>query len=65
MMYRYLALLGIVLTAGVARAEDWPRFRGPDNNGISKEKGLLQAWPAGDPKSSGPRSSATGFRAWP
>ncbi len=50
MMYRYLALLGIVLTAGVARAEDWPRFRGPDNNGISKEKGLLQAWPAGDPK---------------
>lgn len=50
MMYRYLALLGIVLTMSAARAEDWPRFRGPDNNGISKEKGLLQSWPAGGPK---------------
>lgn len=50
MMYRYLALLGMLLAMSVARAEDWPRFRGPDNNGISKEKGLLQSWPAGGPK---------------
>lgn len=50
MMFRYLALLGIILAMSAARAEDWPRFRGPDDNCISKEKGLLQSWPSGDPK---------------
>lgn len=27
-----------------AQAEDWPRWRGPDLNGISTEKGLALAW---------------------
>jgi outer membrane protein assembly factor BamB len=29
---------------------DWPQFRGPKRDGISDEKGLLRAWPAGGPK---------------
>lgn len=29
---------------------DWPQWRGPERNGLSKETGLLQAWPASGPK---------------
>lgn len=28
----------------------WPQFRGPDRDGVSAEKGLLQQWPDGGPK---------------
>lgn len=28
---------------------DWPQWRGPDRNGVSKETGLLQAWPSAGP----------------
>jgi len=31
-------------------AEDWPQFRGPNRDGISRETGLLKQWPAGGPK---------------
>ncbi len=31
-------------------ANDWPQFRGPNRDDISKETGLLQEWPAGGPK---------------
>jgi outer membrane protein assembly factor BamB len=29
---------------------DWPQWRGPERNGISRESGLLKQWPAGGPK---------------
>jgi outer membrane protein assembly factor BamB len=29
---------------------DWPQFLGPNRNGISQEKGLLETWPNGGPK---------------
>jgi outer membrane protein assembly factor BamB len=29
---------------------DWPQWRGPNRDGISKEKGLLQEWPKDGPK---------------
>jgi outer membrane protein assembly factor BamB len=32
-----------------AAASDWPQWRGPDRNGLSKEKGLLQQWPSSGP----------------
>lgn len=32
------------------RAEDWPQWRGPHRDGISKETGLLKVWPAEGPK---------------
>jgi outer membrane protein assembly factor BamB len=33
-----------------ARAEDWPRFRGPRLDGISRETGLLKEWPPDGPR---------------
>jgi outer membrane protein assembly factor BamB len=34
----------------LAAAADWPQWRGPNRDGISKETGLLQAWPGSGPK---------------
>lgn len=34
-----------LLFASTAFAEDWPAFRGPNRDGISKETGLLKTWP--------------------
>jgi outer membrane protein assembly factor BamB len=31
-------------------AADWPQWRGPQRNGMSKETGLLKEWPEGGPK---------------
>jgi len=40
-----------VCLATTVRAEDWPGFRGPNRDGISKETGLLKTWPEkGPPK---------------
>lgn len=36
------ALAAVV--AGMAWAADWPQWRGPDRDGISKEKGILADW---------------------
>jgi outer membrane protein assembly factor BamB len=33
-----------------ASTSDWPQWRGPDRDGISRESGLLKQWPAGGPK---------------
>jgi outer membrane protein assembly factor BamB len=41
------SVFGFILTAGAA---DWPQWRGPDRDGISQEKGLLQEWPEEGPK---------------
>ena len=46
--------LAVALAAPVPAAKggkfDWPQFRGPDRDGVSKETGLLKEWPAGGPK---------------
>ena len=34
----------------VSSAADWPGWRGEERNDLSKETGLLQAWPEGGPK---------------
>ncbi|MFN3650525.1 MAG: PQQ-binding-like beta-propeller repeat protein [Armatimonadota bacterium] len=39
-----------LLAAGAARAEDWPHWRGPRRDGISREAGLVKSWPASGPK---------------
>jgi outer membrane protein assembly factor BamB len=41
--------LSAVTFAGLSAA-DWPQWRGPSRDGISKETGLLQEWPAEGPK---------------
>src|SRR6476659_4539070 len=41
--------IGVVITSFLAFADDWPQFRGPNRDGLSKEAGLLKDWPAGGP----------------
>src|SRR5947207_9419966 len=40
----------LLLIASLAlTAADWPQWRGPDRSGVSKETGLLKAWPKDGP----------------
>lgn len=50
----------LALTAAV-NAADWPQFRGPARNGISRETGLLRSWPEGGPEERWTLSVAEGF----
>src|ERR1700746_307522 len=45
-----LALTAAGLLTLTAGADDWPQFRGPKRDGVSKETGLLQKGRAGGPK---------------
>lgn len=40
----------VFVAASSAIAADWPQWRGPDRNGVSKETGLLKEWPKAGPK---------------
>ena len=42
-------LLALSAAMSVA-ASDWPQWRGPERNGISRETGLLKEWPKDGPK---------------
>ena len=42
--------LGASALLPAAPGSDWPQFRGPDRNAISRETGLLRKWPAAGPK---------------
>ena len=47
-----LILIGLLCfgsTTADLPAADWPQWRGPDRNGISKETGLLKSWPQDGP----------------
>src|ERR1051325_10895115 len=43
-----VALLILVHTA-LGQAANWPQWRGPNRDGISKETGLLKQWPTDGP----------------
>jgi outer membrane protein assembly factor BamB len=45
----FTLLVGCLLL-GTTLAANWPQWRGPDRDGISKETGLLKDWPADGPK---------------
>ena len=40
----------LLASALVTAAADWPQWRGPNRDDISKETGLLKSWPEGGPK---------------
>lgn len=42
--------LGVSCCSLCATADDWPQWRGPSRNGISKETGLLKQWPEKGPR---------------
>jgi outer membrane protein assembly factor BamB len=46
-------LVSVLLAATcphAAQAEDWPRWRGPYQDGIARERGLLKTWPKAGPR---------------
>ena len=49
-MIGYSLVLVVLLNASGALADDWPQWRGPNRDGISKETGLLKTWPKDGPK---------------
>ena len=49
-MSRTLILVLILLQGAAARAADWPQWRGPNRDGVSRETGLLKKWPDNGPK---------------
>jgi outer membrane protein assembly factor BamB len=49
---------------GLARADDWPQWRGPNRNGISAETGWLDQWPAGGPTIAWKAGVGTGFSSF-
>lgn len=62
-----LVLLAVASTAVAvasrAAAADWPQWRGPEHNGISKETGWSATWPASGPKQLWKTSVGVGFSA--
>lgn len=42
--------MACLLATMVLRADDWPNWRGPRHDGISRETGLLTSWPKDGPK---------------
>lgn len=42
-------IVGALGFAGLARAEEWPEWRGPRNDGIVKGEKILETWPTGGP----------------
>src|SRR5438045_6838886 len=47
------ATAGLLLTgvlAAAARADDWPQWAGPRRDGVWRETGIVEQFPAGGPK---------------
>ena len=44
-----LIVVGAVPLSSQSTLSDWPQWRGPDRNGLSKETGLLSQWPRSGP----------------
>src|SRR5258708_19309563 len=44
-----LAALVLIASASSFYGADWPQFRGPNRDDVSKETGLLKTWPMGGP----------------
>ena len=48
---RFIAAIALLATFTLsALASDWPQWRGPNRDGVSTEKGLLDEWPEGGPE---------------
>ena len=45
-----LAALSLTLIAATANADDWPRWMGPERDGVWQEDGIVETFPAGGPK---------------
>jgi outer membrane protein assembly factor BamB len=57
-----LLLVSMAVTA--LHAEDWPNWRGPDHNGISKEKGWKSEWGGDEPPVAWKAEAGIGFSSF-
>src|SRR5262245_32839423 len=53
-------LISLILAVPL-HADDWPRWRGPNHDGISREAGWSTAWPDEGPKELWRKAIGTGF----
>ena len=45
----WMGLMAVVMQVNVGRADEWPKWLGPNSNGISTDK-IIHQWPADGPK---------------
>lgn len=57
-------LASLLLLSFTAQAADWPIYRGPDHNGISKETGWKNTWPDAGPKIAWKAEAGIGFSSF-
>lgn len=60
----YGMIAAVVGVAGTAAAADWPCWRGPERNGISREAGAVSAWSGGAPSVRWRAAVGKGFSAF-
>ena len=60
---RYLGALVIASASLPLAADDWPRFLGPDANGVSTETGLIDSWGEQGPPLVWEKEIGTGYSA--
>ncbi len=56
-----IALSLLVIPLAAETVDDWPQYRGPERDGVSRESGLLAEWPEDGPKVLWKRDIGTGF----
>lgn len=49
-MTRWITLLVVAMVGLTARADDWPQWLGPKRDGVWREAGIVDKFPAGGPK---------------
>jgi outer membrane protein assembly factor BamB len=49
MIHRLALIVAILSIARISSAADWPQFRGPNRDDVSRETGLLKSWPDDGP----------------
>jgi outer membrane protein assembly factor BamB len=49
-MPRFFLALALALTPALAHADDWPQWLGPKRDGVWRETGVIDTFPAGGPK---------------
>ncbi len=60
-LYHVLTTILLLATEGAACGDDWPRWRGPDSNGLSKEPDWSTEWPTQGPTIAWKLSVGIGF----
>ena len=58
----FLSALAASLVPAAESGFDWPQFRGPRRDGVSRETGLLKSWPADGPALIWERTGISGGR---